>query len=75
MCCAHAHSTCEIKTEPFEVDKTLVYSKNGYTLMVKVRSVDLDSENVMKLKVVDASGREFTTTREHLHSPNNPDIG
>ncbi len=43
--------------------------------MVKVKSVELDSENVMKLKVVDASGNKFMTTREHLHSPNNPEIG
>ena len=43
--------------------------------MIKVKSIQLDDDNVLRITVVTANGTEHITMREHLRSPTNPDIG
>ena len=64
-----------IKTELFEVGETLFYSKDGYSTLVKITAINLDKDNMLRFSVIAANGNEHITTREHLRSPDNPDIG
>ncbi len=75
--CKHAHTTenIELKTELFEGGETLVYTKDGYPSYVKVTAVELNDDKVLQIRLSEKGGDDFVTTREHLHSPNNPDIG
>ena len=61
--------------EQFEIGETLFYSNCGHSTMVKLKSFQLDGSNVLRLTVVTSNGEEITTTKEHLRSPTNPDIG
>ena len=72
--CAHFTSK-HVKTEMFEVGETLFYSKDGFSTMAKVSKIFLDDNNVMQISVTTADGTEIQTTREHLRSPGNPDVG
>ncbi|KAL7542834.1 hypothetical protein ACHAWF_007261 [Thalassiosira exigua] len=76
-CCHHACATSRqsLSTELFEVGETLFYSKNGYNTLVKVIALELDDYLVLRFRVAQVNGDEFVTTREHLRSPSNPDIG
>ena len=75
-CSKNAFATeANISRELFDVGETLVYSKEGFTSLVKVKSLHLDSSNVLRISVEMQDGKCVETTREHLRSPNNPDIG
>ena len=63
------------KSELFEIGETLFYTKEGFSTLVKVEALHLDSNNVLQITVVDPAGEKFDTTREHLRSPSNPDVG
>ena len=67
--------TSEIETSTFEVGKTLFYAKDGWSGLVKIKSLSIDSEGVVHVLVVSTSGKEIATTREHLRPPDNPNIG
>ena len=67
--------TLDIKTELFEVGETLFYSKDGYSTLVKITAINLDKDNLLRFSVIAANGDKHITTREHLCSPDNPDIG
>ena len=45
--------------------------------MVKVKSINLDEDNVLRLIVTTSNedDDDINTMRENLRSPNNPDIG
>ena len=77
--CLSCHTTKvdapDLTTELFEIGETLVYTKEGHTLLVKVSDIFLDSNNVLKIKCKDSNNKEIETTREFLRSPANPDVG
>ena len=65
----------EVEKSLFEIGETLFYAKDGWSGLVKVKSLSIDSEDVVKITVTSTSGEEITTTREYLRPPENPDIG
>ena len=77
QCACHSATVdgSELTTELFEIGETLVYTKEGHSLLVRVSDVCVDSNNVLKIKCTDANNEEIETTREFLRSPANPDIG
>jgi hypothetical protein len=78
--CKHAFTTVtppdpENPVELFEVGETLYYSEKGHSTLVKVKSMALDDDNVLRFTVTTSNNDEYITTREHLRPPGNPDIG
>ena len=67
--------TTDVKQELFEVGETLFYAKEGWSGLVKVKSLALDENGVLRIVVMNSNGEDITTTREFLRSPGNPDIG
>ena len=54
-CSKNAFATeANISRELFEVGETLVYSREGVTSLVKVKSIHLDSGNVLRISVRNA---------------------
>ena len=71
---SHVFAT-DVKQELFEVGETLFYARDGWSGLVKVKSLALDEDGVLRIVVVNSNGEDITTTREFLRSPVNPDIG
>ena len=67
--------TTDVKQELFEVGETLFYAKEGWSGLVKVKSLALDENGVLRIVVMNSNGEDITTAREFLRSPGNPDIG
>ena len=55
--------------------ETLLYSKEGHTVCVKIESLNLGSGGVLRYVVKLSDGVSFETTKESLRSPDSPDIG
>ena len=67
--------TTDIKEELFEEGETLFCAIDGWSGLVKVKSIYMDDANVLRFIVLDSNSKEIITTREHLRSPSNPDVG
>ena len=78
-CChgksAFAKSQNDIVSEFFEIGKTLFLANDGWSGLVKVKYFFLDKANILKIVVKNSNGDNIVTTKEHLHSLSNPDIG
>ena len=59
----------------FEAGETLFYTKEDWSGLVKVKSLILDPDDVLRITVTTSDGKEIETTREILKSPNNQYIG
>ena len=40
-----------------------------------MKSFSVDETNVLRIIVTNSNGDDIITTKEHLHLPNNPDVG
>ena len=65
----------DVKQELFEEGKTWFCAVDGWSSLVRVKSIAIDDAGVLRFVVTDSNGKDVTTTREHLRSPSNPDIG
>ena len=70
-----ASSQDDITSELFYIGETLFFTNNGWSGLVKVKSFSLDKTNVLRIIVTNSNGYDIITTKEHLRSPNNPDVG
>ena len=77
-CChgksAFATSHNDIVSEFFEIGKTLFLTNDEWSGLVKVKYFSSDEANILKIVVTNTNGDNIVTTKEHLHSPSNPDI-
>ena len=75
--CPESCTACatDIVSEEFDIGETLFYTKEGWSGLVKVKTLFMDKDNVLRFVVADSNGKEITTTRENLRAPTNPDIG
>ena len=64
----------EVVSEEFDVGEMRFYAKEGWFRLVKVKSLFMDADNVLRLVVVDPNRKEIATTRENSRAPKNPDI-
>ena len=78
-CCdcqsAFTSSKDVIKTELFDIGETLFFTNDGWSGLVKVKSLYFDESNVLRIVVSNSNGKDIITTKEHLRSPSNPDVG
>ena len=72
---AFATSQNDIVSEFFEIGDTLFLTNDGWSGLVKVKYVSLHEANILKIFVTNTNGENNFTTKEHLRSPSNPDIG
>ena len=70
-----ASSQDYIISELFDIGETLFFTNNGWSGLVKVKSFSLDKTNVLRIIVTNSNGDDIIITKEHLRSPNNPDVG
>ena len=70
-----ASSQDDITSELFDIGETLFFTNNGWSGLVKVKYFSLDKTNVLRIIVTKSNGDDNITTKEHLSSPNNPDVG
>ena len=79
MCCVcqsvFASSQDDITSELFDIGETLFFTNNGWSGLVKVKYFSLDETNILRIIVKNSNGDNIITTKEHLRSPNNPDVG
>ena len=61
--------------ELFEVGETLFCIKDGWSGLVKVKSIYMDDASVLRFVVTDSDDEEIITTQENLRSPSDPDVG
>ena len=64
-----------IKTELFDIGETIFYTNDGWSGLVKVKYLYLDGSNVLRIVVTNSNRKDMTTTKKHLCSPSNPDVG
>ena len=78
-CChgksAFTTSQNDIVSEFFEIGKNLFLTNYGWSGLVKVKHFSLDKANTLKIVVKNTNGDNIVTTKEHIFSPSNPDIG
>ena len=70
-----ASSQDDITSALFYIGETLFFKNDGWSGLVKVKSFSLDKTNVLRIIVTNSNGDDIITTKEHLRSPNNPDVG
>ena len=70
-----ASSQDDITSELFDIGENLLFTNNGWSGLVKVKYLSLDKTNVLRIIVTNSNGDDIITTKEHLRSPNNPDVG
>ena len=70
-----AQPVLDLSDEIFHPGETLLYSKEGRTVYVRVVSVHLGEDSVLRFKVKPSDGNIFFTTKEYLRDPESPDIG
>ena len=67
-CCGHqsafASVKIEITEELFDIGETLFFTNNGWSGMVKVKSLSLDETNVLRIVVTNGDGEEIVTTHQ-----------
>ena len=59
----------------FDIEETLFFTNDGWSVLVNVKSFSVDETNVLRIIVTNSNGDDITTTKEHLLLPNNPDFG
>ena len=64
----------DIKQETFEEGEILFYTKDGWTGLVKVNSIFIDEDKILRFILIDSNDEGITTTREYLRPPSNPDV-
>ena len=65
----------ELSDELFHVGETLLFSKEGRTVYVRVTRVSVGADSVLRFTVKPSDGDVFETAREFLRCPDDPDIG
>ena len=70
-----ASSQYDITSELFDIGETLFFTNDGWSGLVKVKYFSLDETNFLRIIVTNSNGDDIITTKEHLCSPNNPDVG
>ena len=70
-----ASSQDDITSELFDIGESLFFTNNGWSGLVKVKYFSLDKTNVLRIIVTNNNGDDIITTKEHLRSPKNPDVG
>ena len=70
-----ASSQDDITSELFDIGETIFFTNNGWSGLVKVKSFSLDKKNILRIIVTNSNGDDIINTKEHLLSPNNPDVG
>ena len=70
-----ASSQNDITSELFDIGETIFFTNNGWSGLVKVKSFSPYKTNVLRIIVTNSNGDDIITTKEHLRSPNNPDVG
>ena len=70
-----ASSQDYITSELFDIGETIFFTNNGWSGLVKVKSFSLEKINVLRIIVTKSNVDDIITTKEHLSSPNNPDVG
>ena len=78
-CChgkpAFATSQNDIVSEFFEIGETLFLTNDEWSGLVKAKYFSLDEANILIFFVTNTNGDNIVTTKEHIFSPSNPDIG
>ena len=78
-CChgksAFATSQNDIVSEFFKIGETLFLTNSGWSGLVKVKYFSLEEANILKVFVTNNNGDNIVTTKEHLCSPSNTNIG
>ena len=78
-CChrksAFAISQNNIVSEFFKIGETLFLINDAWSSFVKVKYFSLDKAKILKIVVTNINGDNIVTTKEHLCSPSNPEIG
>ena len=72
---AFAISHNDIVSDFFEIGETLFLTNDGWSGLVKVKYFSLVQANILKIVVTNTNGDNIFTTKEHLRSPSNLDIG
>ena len=70
-----ASSQDDIASELFDIGETLFFTNNRWSGLVKVKYFSVDKTNVLRIIMSNSNGDDIITTKEHLCSPNNPDVG
>ena len=65
----------DLQMEAYEVGETIFYSKDGFSTLAKITAITLDKNNVLRYSLRTSGGDEVSTTREHIRSPDTPDVG
>ena len=69
-CCdcqsAFTSSKDVIKTELFDIGETLFFTNDGWSGLVKVKSLSFDESNVLRIVVSNSNGKDIITTKERL---------
>ena len=73
--CGVAAPATDVKQELFEESETLFCAIDGWSGLVRIKSIAIDDAGVLRFVVLDSNGKDITMPREHLRSPSNPDIG
>ena len=61
--------------EAYEVGETIFYSKDVFFTLAKITAIALDKDNVLRYSITTSGGDEVSTMREHICSPDTPDVG
>ena len=70
-----ASSQYDITSELFDIVETIFFTNDGWSGLVKVKSFSLDETNVLRIVVTNSNEDDIITTKEHLRSPSNSDVG
>ena len=70
-----AQPVLDLSDDIFHVGETLLYSKEGHTVYVRIEAIELGYDSVLRFKVKPSDGDSFMATREFLRNSETPDIG
>ena len=62
-------------SELFDIGETIFFANDGWSGLVKAKSFSMDKTNFLRILVTNSNGDGIITTKEHLSSPRNPDVG
>ena len=65
----------DLSNDFFHVGETLLFSREGRTVYVRVVRIAVGADSVLRFVMKPSDGDEFETTREFLRAPDDPDIG
>ena len=69
------HCRMKLRQSYLILEKLFSSENDGWSGLVKVKSFSLDETNVLRIIVTNSNGDYIITTKEHLRSPNNTDVG